>query len=213
MDPDLQASSIASLAFNSIKLFRVDISLKNPLRKRWRNGGQAIRGEGLKENEKGGESPGAREELRRGRKTWMINDASTKWRKKYGRCLVCIAEETQRQRYMPPSLTPRRGSTLTAKLPVLMGPLPQPSSLPSSSSASYLTYCRVTHKKSRWALKRSCRSNLTKLHLPLIDLCTSVLIFTKKKRKKKDSITISAPVFLWNGWLEMIWRCTLDILT
>lgn len=72
-------------------------------------------GEGLKENKQGREKPGAGEELRREKEMWMINDASSNWMKKYGCCPICIAGETQRQRYTLQILTPKRGSVLTAK--------------------------------------------------------------------------------------------------
>lgn len=85
-------------------------------------------GEGLNENKQGREKPGAGEEEK---EMWMINDASSNWMKKYGCCLICIAGETQRQRFTLQILTPRGGSALDSKATVLRGPLPQLSS-PSS---------------------------------------------------------------------------------
>lgn len=63
----------------------------------------------------GNEEPAAPRCARRERKMRMINDASFNWMRKYGFCLGCTAEETQRRRYTSLMLTQRRGSELTAK--------------------------------------------------------------------------------------------------
>lgn len=62
-----------------------------------------------------------KEDQRREKEMWMINDASSNWKKKYGCCPVSTAEKTQRQRYTDPAARVRADSKAT----VPRGPVPQ----------------------------------------------------------------------------------------
>ncbi|CAK6965295.1 Hypothetical predicted protein [Scomber scombrus] len=85
-------------------------------------------GQGLKKNIKEGEKPGASGGAKVAKEMWMINDASVNWMKKYRRCPVCTAEETQRQRYTLLMLTLGQEVRADSKATVLRSSLPQPSS-------------------------------------------------------------------------------------
>ena len=101
-------------------------------------------GEGLKKNKKGGKKPGASGGAKVAKEMWMINDTSVNWMKKCECCPVCIAEETQRQRYTPLMLTLRQGVRADSKATVLRASLPQPSSLSSSLPRIVVSLTQLT---------------------------------------------------------------------